>query len=121
MAMTPKNIKIEASPEFIKNLDHLLRKYKGRKLDQEVGGLIVQLENGDTPGDRVPGVHYAVYKVRLKGAGKGKRGGFRVIYYLQTETFILLVTIYAKSEQSDIRPEQIRRIIDRYDHEDTPE
>ncbi len=119
--MTTKKIRVEAVREFLDDLHHLVRKYKGHDTEIEVGQLIDQLENGETPGDRIPGVSYVVYKVRLKGAGKGKRGGFRVVYYVQTATFVLLVTIYAKSEQSDIRPEEIRRIINDYDHEDTPE
>jgi len=119
--MTTKKIKVEPLPEFLKNFDHLARKYKGLGTEKEVAALVNQLEGGETPGDRIPGVSYVVYKVRLKGAGKGKRGGLRVIYYLKTSAFVLMLRIYAKSEQSDIRPEEIRRIINDYDHEDTPE
>jgi hypothetical protein len=44
-------------------------------------------------------------------AARGKRGGYRLLYYLQTPTEIILVTIYSKSEQSDISAEEIRRIL----------
>ncbi len=49
-----------------------------------------------------------LYKIRLavKGKGKGKSGGFRVVSYLVTqtedETTIFLLTIYDKSEDSNI-------------------
>lgn len=36
---------------------------------------------------------------------------YRLLYYLQTPTEIILVTIYSKSEQSDISAEEIRRIL----------
>lgn len=39
-------------------------------------------------------------------------GGYRMIYYAQTTSGRLLVTIYSKTEQSDISPDDIRRIIE---------
>lgn len=52
-----------------------------------------------------------------------------MIYYLQTEDIRLLVTIYSKTEQSDLSAKQIKRIIEEeldtdngadQIHEDTP-
>jgi mRNA-degrading endonuclease RelE of RelBE toxin-antitoxin system len=50
-----------------------------------------QLQSGETPGDRVTGIKYQIFKVRLKNSNiqKGKSGGYRVIYYLKTETEII--------------------------------
>jgi hypothetical protein len=45
---------------------------------------------------------------------KGKSGGYRLIYYVQTSTGIILLTIYAKSEQVDIAAEEIQEIIEEY-------
>jgi len=42
---------------------------------------------------------------------RGKRGGYRIIYYLQTSDDVLLVTIYSKTEQSDIDDIEVRKII----------
>lgn len=42
---------------------------------------------------------------------KGKRAGYRIIYYLKTTSRIILVTIFSKLDQSDISAEQIQRII----------
>jgi mRNA-degrading endonuclease RelE of RelBE toxin-antitoxin system len=36
----------------------------------------------------------------------------RVIYYLKTETQIVLVTMYSKSDRSDIAATEIRDILD---------
>ncbi|MGG6266571.1 hypothetical protein [Leptolyngbya sp. AN10] len=43
---------------------------------------------------------------------KGKSGGYRLIYYLQTTTGIILLTIYPKSEQADIDADEIKAIIE---------
>jgi len=58
---------------------------------------------------------YTVFKVRVRNSDvqKGKSGGYRVIYYLKTETQILLVTMYSKSDRSDITTTKIREILNR--------
>ena len=55
-----------------------------------------------------------VYKARLpnRDSGSGKRGGYRVIYYLLSEESIVLLTIYSKTDQSDIPADEIVRILD---------
>jgi hypothetical protein len=65
------------------------------------------------PGDQVPGVRYEVFKVRAKNsdASRGKSGGYRLIYYVKTESERVLITVYLKTEQADIAPEDIRQII----------
>lgn len=56
---------------------------------------------------------YTVYKVRVRNtdAKRGKRGGYRIIYYLKTDIDVLLVTIYSKAEQSDIGAKDVLQII----------
>jgi mRNA-degrading endonuclease RelE of RelBE toxin-antitoxin system len=48
-------------------------------------------------------------KIRWSVAGRGKRGGVRVIYYwaVARET-ILMLLMYGKNEQDDLSPEQLR-------------
>lgn len=72
-----------------------------------------QLENDERPGDKLAGTGYDLYKVRLANpsARRGKSGGFRVIYYVQFVDSVQLVTIYSKTEKSDISAERIRRAI----------
>jgi hypothetical protein len=48
-------------------------------------------------------------KLRWAAQGRGKRGGARVIYYLQTEEdHIYLIYGYVKSEREDLTPQQIK-------------
>lgn len=107
--------RVDTSDFFDDNLRRLARKYP-RVLD-EVERLIDVLESDERPGDKIPRVKRDVYKVRLKNpsAGKGKRGGFRVVYYVKVHDHIYLLTIYSKTDQTDISPEEIRRIIDLID------
>jgi mRNA-degrading endonuclease RelE of RelBE toxin-antitoxin system len=43
-------------------------------------------------------------------AGKGKRGGVRVIYFhLTDDEIVLLVMVYAKAVQANVKPKDIKR------------
>jgi mRNA-degrading endonuclease RelE of RelBE toxin-antitoxin system len=57
-----------------------------------------------------------MFKLRVKNSDiqKGKSGGYRPIYYVKTLTGIVFLTIYPKSEQSDIEADEIRDIITEY-------
>jgi mRNA-degrading endonuclease RelE of RelBE toxin-antitoxin system len=91
------------------------------KIEDDVNSIIDQLERDERPGVKVPNVGYDVYKVRLSNtsAGRGKRGGFRVVYYIQRQNSVILLTVYSKTQQDDITPEQIRRIIAEFDSSQT--
>jgi mRNA-degrading endonuclease RelE of RelBE toxin-antitoxin system len=102
---------VSYSDTFKRQVRRLSRKY--RRLRSDVQPLIDQLEAGEAPGDQIQGVGHAVYKVRVKNddANRGKSGGYRVIYYLHTQDSVLLVTIYSKTEQSDIEDAEVVEII----------
>jgi len=54
-----------------------------------------------------------IRKVRWSERGKGKSGGLRVIYYLITRReHLLFLTVYRKSEVSDLSPAEVRRLRD---------
>ena len=95
-------IKINKSSEFKKNLKKLEKKY--RSIEEDLEPLIQQLESGETPGARISGNKYPVYKARVKNSDnkKGQSSGYRVIYYTITPSAILLTTIYSKSERGNI-------------------
>ena len=60
-------------------------------------------------GDVIPGAQGA-RKVRWSVAGKGKRGGARVVYFnVAAEEIVLLVTVYTKAEKANILPKEIKR------------
>lgn len=104
-------VTIEFTPEFKRNLKQLSKKY--RRIRSDVEPVIKRLERGEKPGDQIPRVGHALFKVRIpnRDSQRGKSGGYRMIYYLKTHDAIILVTIYSKSDQADIAPDQLRRII----------
>src|SRR5262245_34961592 len=105
-------VTVELAPEFVRRLRRLFKKH--HHVYEDVQGLVHQLQLGETPGDQVQGVGQTVYKVRLRSSdlGKGKSAGYRVIYYINTPERIILITMYIKGEFGDIKPEEIRRLID---------
>lgn len=117
MQSEPSSFQIALTPRFKKDLRELARRY--RSIRSDVQPLIDQLQAGEIPGDRIAGVKYQVFKVRLKNSNiqKGKSGGYRVIYYLKTEREIIFATIYAKSDFSDVSNEIIEEAIAQYEQE----
>jgi mRNA-degrading endonuclease RelE of RelBE toxin-antitoxin system len=109
------HIRVEFTPEFKRNIRHLSKKY--RHIKSDVHPAIEELALGRMPGGQIQSVGYRVYKIRVKNTDikKGKRSGYRIIYHVQTETKIVLITIYSKTEQGDISAEKIRRIISEFE------
>ena len=114
-----KLVQVEFTPEFKRNIRQLAKKY--RHLQADIQPVIAQLEAGQTPGTQIPKTGYTVFKVRIKNSDiqKGKRSGYRMVYYLKTPETVLLITIYSKTEQGDVSAAQIRRIIT--EHESQPQ
>jgi mRNA-degrading endonuclease RelE of RelBE toxin-antitoxin system len=106
---------VTPTPLFTRRLKKLRKSYPNVRAD--MSPLIEQLQRGDSPGDRIQGVGYTVYKVRLanRDAQRGKGGGYRVIYYVRTGEHVYLLTVYSKSERTDISANEIRAIIDEID------
>ena len=72
--------------------------------------LIDTLAREPMAGAVMPGLG-GVRKLRFAPKGRGKSGGFRVIYYVLTESQpILALLIYGKNEQSDLSPAQ-RKVV----------
>ena len=105
---------VQVTSKFEKDVKRLKRKYPAVK--GEISKLITQLEDDERPGDKISGVGHDVYKVRLANpsAKRGKSGGFRAIYYLQLVDSVMLLTIYSKTEQVNISPEEIRAILQEF-------
>lgn len=108
-------IQVQVSVTFNKNIRNLAKKYRSIRVD--IQPVIEQLERGDLPGDKISGIGYEVFKLRVRNSDiqKGKSGGYRLIYYVKTAQGIILLTIYAKSEQADIIADEIRSIITEYE------
>jgi mRNA-degrading endonuclease RelE of RelBE toxin-antitoxin system len=106
-------IQIDLTPEFQRNLRDLKKRYRNIRADVET--VTKELEMGNFRGDRITGIGetYIVYKVRIKNSDikKGKNGGYRLIYQVESETSVLLMRIYSKSDQSDISANEILGIL----------
>jgi mRNA-degrading endonuclease RelE of RelBE toxin-antitoxin system len=107
---------VRFTDEFEKQLYKLSKKY--RNIRKDIEPIIKQIEEGIFLGDRLSGfgTNIYIYKVRVKNSNlkKGKSAGYRVVYLLRSETTILLLTIYSKSEQEDISVNEINLILNNY-------
>ena len=108
-------IEVEVTSVFKRNLRRLIKKY--RNIRKDIQPVIEQLERGELLGDRLSGLDYLVFKLRVRNSDtqKGKSGGYRLIYYLKISTTIILLTIYSKSEQDDIAVSDLQQIIVAYE------
>ena len=110
------SIPILFSDEFKDRLRTLTKRYRSIRTDLKP--LINDLQAGNFIGDQIPGTGYVVFKVRIKNSDiqKGKSSGYRVIYQLKDNSSILMLLIYAKSDQSDIAAKQVRDIINKFNN-----
>jgi len=77
--------------------------------DEELHELKVYLAIRPDAGVVIPGSG-GCRKLRWRGQGRGKRGGFRVIYfYWSSQEQIWLLTMYSKSETENIQPAILKR------------
>lgn len=105
------SFRIIATPNFIKELKPLVKKYPSLK--SEIQRLRDELIENPTSGTALG---KDCYKIRLSIAskGRGKSGGARVITYLIiSEQTIFLLSIYDKSEQADIAQNDLVRLIEK--------
>jgi mRNA-degrading endonuclease RelE of RelBE toxin-antitoxin system len=111
------SIQIALTPQFKRDLRDLSKRYRSIRTDLQA--LIERLQLGETPGDEITGDRDKIFKVRLNNSNiqRGKSGGYRVIYYVKTEQEIVLVTIYSKSDFSDVSNETIEHAIAQYQQE----
>jgi hypothetical protein len=83
--------------------------------DDEYSQLQAALAQAPERGAIIPGSG-GVRKLRWAQPGRGKRGGFRVIYYARTrEGVIWMLTIYAKNEEENIPAHVLRKIKEELD------
>jgi mRNA-degrading endonuclease RelE of RelBE toxin-antitoxin system len=63
-----------------------------------------------------------LHKVRIQNTDiqKGKRSGYRCIYYLKAKDSIVLITIYSKLDQSDVSAKRIKEILKEMNEKDIP-
>ena len=105
------NYRVIPTPEFIKNLKNLNKKYKGIKKD--ILELANQLEANPMIGTDLGN---NTFKIRMKNSdnNKGKSAGYRIITYcINEQNEVYLVTIYSKSEKENILDLELKELIDK--------
>lgn len=106
-------VEVRFTPPFERRLKALYKRY--RQIKQDIQPIIKQLQNGEFLGDRITGKDFTVFKVRAKNSDipTGKSGGYRLIYQLVSPECVLLLLIYAKSDQTDVSLEEIEEAINK--------
>jgi hypothetical protein len=91
--------------------DHGFWKRRKGLLDEEgLFGLMEWLAVHPGAGQVIPGTG-GLRKVRWAAKGRGKRGGARVIYFWWVaDDQLLLLDIYAKSQQEDLAAAEIEKL-----------
>ena len=94
---------VAETPTFTRQADKLFSEDEKREL-------IDFLAENPMAGDLIPGTG-GVRKLRFAAAGRGKRGGARVIYYYLDEAMpIYLLLAYAKAAKTDLTPDERRAV-----------
>lgn len=105
-------MKITTSQIFAKDIKRLKKKYKN--ITQDVDDFLQKLQDQTIIGDRIQELpQHELYKARIKNSSNktGKSGGFRIIYFLKIEGHYHLLTIYSKSEKTNITKSEILKAI----------
>ena len=104
-------VEIRFTEPFQKRLKKLTKRY--RSIQQEIEPILQQLQEGLLVGEQITDVNATVFKVRAKNSDipTGKSGGYRLIYQVISPTLILLLVIYAKSDQITISSTEIKRLV----------
>ena len=94
---------VAETPTFSRQADKIFGEAEKREL-------IAFLARNPLAGDEIPGTG-GVRKLRFAAAGRGKRGGARVIYYFLDETMpIYALLAYAKAAKTDLTPDERRAV-----------
>ena len=84
------------------------QRLRGALGDEDHRALQVALVLRPEQGALIPGGG-GLRKLRWGAAGRGKRGGLRVIYFwAPREATVYMLYLYAKNEQGDLTPAQVR-------------
>ncbi|MCC5789168.1 MAG: type II toxin-antitoxin system RelE/ParE family toxin [Opitutales bacterium] len=75
--------------------------------DEELKQLQTELLKNPCKGDLITGSG-GLRKIRLARKGRGKSGGFRVIYYRNTPEIIFLLLAYPKNKQENLTKAELK-------------
>ena len=77
--------------------------------DDEYYDLQAVLAEHPKAGDVILGAG-GLRKLRWRAAGRGKRGGLRIIYYCWSEDRLYMIFAYDTAAQGDLTPEQLKTL-----------
>ena len=106
--------RVRTTEDFDKQVARLARKFPA--LLDEVAEFIARLRRDDLvqlPGRRIRRTGFTVYKERLpnRSARRGKRGGFRIYYWVRKRDHLVLVAICSKTEHEGFIESELSRLI----------
>lgn len=106
------NCKIEATPDFARDLKQLAKRYPSLKDDYR--DFLDSLRKSPLQGEPL-GKHLRKVRFPIASKAKGKSGGARVITHTElVETDgadITLITIYDKSDQASITDKELKKLM----------
>lgn len=96
---------------FKRRFKALAKRY--RQIQTDIQPIVDELQAGNFVGDQISGIRATVFKIRAKNSDipTGKSGGYRIIYQVLSAEHVLLLLIYAKSDQADVSLEEIENAI----------
>ena len=103
----PTYVRIGVYSHMVIKETSIFTKQVQKLLDRESYRLLqLRLVAEPDAGDLIRGTS-GLRKIRWEGAGRGKRGGVRVIYFwARKQGVMLMLLIYGKNEQDDLTPKQ---------------
>jgi len=94
-------VTVVETPEF-------LRRARSIMSDAERSALVEFIAANPASGVSIGG---GVRKLRFARQGKGKSGGYRVIYFHADESMpIFLITVFAKNEKANLSPQETEQV-----------
>jgi mRNA-degrading endonuclease RelE of RelBE toxin-antitoxin system len=101
---------IHLAPSFLASLRELTKRYP--RATQTVNPALESLKQHPEADSAIPRWHRRVWKLRInsRDISRGKRFGFRLIYYLEGNTIYPLL-IYAKTSKADVSDQEIMRAL----------
>lgn len=120
MVLVPdsSSVEIRFTLPFKRRLKALAKRF--RSVKQDIQPILLELQSGNFIGDQIKGTDFIIFKVRAKNSDipTGKSGGYRLIYQLLSPQSILLLLIYAKTDQADVDVDEIyKAVYDALDNE----
>ncbi|MDZ7993547.1 MAG: type II toxin-antitoxin system RelE/ParE family toxin [Nostoc sp. EfeVER01] len=100
---------VRFTPPFKRRIKTLTKRY--RQIQIDIQPIIDQLQAGNFIGDQISGINLTKVRAKNSDIPTGKSGGYRVIYQVVSPECVLLLLIYAKSDQADVSLEEIEDAI----------